>query len=135
MSGGDNMESATERPVIAATRTTKRRGPRLSRADRTPLGLWFWQPMTAGDWGWMGVLCLTGAGAHYMMIKAYEVAEASDVQPFALLQLVFIAILGLTLFDEELKLNVMLGAALVAGAAVFTLWRARLAAKRAATAS
>ncbi|MDQ1848739.1 DMT family transporter [Gemmobacter fulvus] len=101
----------------------------------SPLGLWFWQPMTAGDWGWMGVLCLTGAGAHYMMIKAYEVAEASDVQPFALLQLVFIAILGLTLFDEELKLNVMLGAALVAGAAVFTLWRARLAAKRAATAS
>ena len=42
MSGGDNMD-ATERPVIAATRTTKRRGPRLSRADRTPLGLWFWE--------------------------------------------------------------------------------------------
>ena len=43
MSGGDNMDAATERPVIAATRTTKRRGPRLSRADRTPLGLWFWE--------------------------------------------------------------------------------------------
>src|SRR3546814_18152853 len=42
MSGGDNLD-ATERPVIAATRTTKRRGPRLSRADRTPLGLWFWE--------------------------------------------------------------------------------------------
>src|SRR3546814_15191867 len=39
MSGGENLD-ATERPVIAATRTTKRRGPRLSRADRTPLGLW-----------------------------------------------------------------------------------------------
>jgi cell division protein FtsW len=34
---------ATERPVIAAPRTVKRRGPRLSRADRTPLGLWFWE--------------------------------------------------------------------------------------------
>ena len=35
---------AAERPVIAATtRTAKRRGPRLSRADRTPLGLWFWE--------------------------------------------------------------------------------------------
>src|SRR3546814_9448186 len=42
MSGGENLD-ATERPVIAATRTTKRRGPRLSRADRTPLGLWFWE--------------------------------------------------------------------------------------------
>ena len=39
----DNMDATTERPVIAATRTVKRRGPRLSRADRTPLGLWFWE--------------------------------------------------------------------------------------------
>ncbi len=38
----DHMD-ATERPVIAAPRTVKRRGPRLSRADRTPLGLWFWE--------------------------------------------------------------------------------------------
>lgn len=97
----------------------------------TPVGLWFWQPMTAPDWGWMLLLCLTGAGAHYMMIKAYEVAEASDIQPFALLQLVFIAILGLTVFNEELRLNVVLGAAIVMAAALFTLWRARVAARRA----
>lgn len=44
MGGGiDNMDATTERPVIATTRTVKRRGPRLSRADRTPLGLWFWE--------------------------------------------------------------------------------------------
>jgi cell division protein FtsW len=30
------------RPVIAVTRG-KRHGPRLSRADRTPLGIWFWE--------------------------------------------------------------------------------------------
>src|SRR3546814_13896679 len=42
MSGGENLD-ATERPVIAATRTTKRRGPRLRRAARPPLGLWFWE--------------------------------------------------------------------------------------------
>ncbi|PKP98583.1 MAG: cell division protein FtsW [Alphaproteobacteria bacterium HGW-Alphaproteobacteria-13] len=43
MSGGMDHMDATERPVIAAPRTVKRRGPRLSRADRTPLGLWFWE--------------------------------------------------------------------------------------------
>lgn len=44
MSGGmDNMDRASERPIIATTRSVKRRGPRLSRADRTPLGLWFWE--------------------------------------------------------------------------------------------
>lgn len=98
----------------------------------TPVGLWFWEPMTAPDWGWMLTLCLTASAAHFMMIKAYEVAEASDIQPFALLQLVFIAILGVTVFDETLRLNVVLGAALVMGAALFTLLRARVAAKRAA---
>ena len=41
--GADNMDATTERPVIATTRTTKRRGQRLSRADRTPMGLWCWE--------------------------------------------------------------------------------------------
>ncbi len=44
MGGGTDNMDATERPVIATTtRTVKRRGSRLSRADRTPLGLWFWE--------------------------------------------------------------------------------------------
>jgi len=44
MNGGiDNMDRAGERPIIATMRSVKRRGPRLSRADRTPLGLWFWE--------------------------------------------------------------------------------------------
>lgn len=44
MSGGmDNMDATSERPVISAVRSSRRRGPRLSRADRTPLGLWFWE--------------------------------------------------------------------------------------------
>lgn len=43
MIGGMDHMDATERPVVAAPRIVKRRGPRLSRADRTPLGLWFWE--------------------------------------------------------------------------------------------
>lgn len=92
----------------------------------TPVGLWFWEPMSAVDWGWMLTLCFSAAIAHFMMIKAYEIAEASDVQPFALLQLVFIAILGVTLFGETIAANVVIGAALVVGAAVFTLLRTRM---------
>lgn len=38
----DGTQTEPDRPVIAVTRS-KRRGPRLSRADRTPLGLWFWE--------------------------------------------------------------------------------------------
>lgn len=91
----------------------------------TPVGLWMWEPMTAPDWALMGLLCCTAAASHFMMIKAFELAEASDVQPFALLQLVFVAALAVLVFDERLETRVIVGGALVVGAALFTLLRAR----------
>jgi drug/metabolite transporter (DMT)-like permease len=59
------------------------------------------------------------------LIKCYEVAEASAVQPFAYLQLVFASAIGLTIFGEVMELNVMLGATIVVMAGLFTLWRER----------
>jgi len=97
----------------------------------TPFGLWHWEPMTAGDWGFMALLMMSGATGHWLLIKCYEVAEASAVQPFAYLQLVFAAAVGVTVFHEPLKANVILGAAIVVAAGLFTLWRERLARRRA----
>ena len=98
----------------------------------TLVGIWFWEPMTPPDWAWMGLLCMSGAFGHWLLIKAYEAAEASAVQPFAYLQLVFASTIGLTLFDETLAPNVAIGAAIVVGAGLFTLWRERrLSARRA----
>nr|WP_290442775.1 DMT family transporter [Rhodovulum tesquicola] len=91
----------------------------------TAVGVWFWEPMAPRDWGWMAALCVTGATAHYLLIKAYEVAEASAVQPFAYLQLVFVTVLGITVFGETLAPNVALGAVIVVAAGLFTLWRER----------
>ncbi|MBP0481567.1 DMT family transporter [Sagittula salina] len=96
----------------------------------TLIGAWYWQPMTAPDWAWMALLCLTGVSGHYLMIRAYEVAEASAVQPFAYLQLVFASTLGLVVFGETLRLNVITGAGLIVAAGLFTLWRARVREKR-----
>ncbi len=91
----------------------------------TAVGLFHWEPMTTHDWVWMGLLCVTGATAHYLLIKCYEVAEASAVQPFAYLQLVWAAALGLFVFGETLRLNVAIGAGIVVSAGLFTLWRER----------
>ncbi|MDA7426434.1 DMT family transporter [Thalassococcus lentus] len=91
----------------------------------TAVGLWFWEPMTPPDWGWMATLCITGALGHYLLIRCYEVAEASAVQPFAYLQLVFASAMGVMLFGETVRLNVALGAGLIVAAGLFTLWRAR----------
>ncbi|RMH45537.1 MAG: DMT family transporter [Alphaproteobacteria bacterium] len=94
----------------------------------TAVGIWFWQPMTGPDWVWMAALCVSGATGHWLLIKCYEVAEASAVQPFAYLQLVFASAIGITVFGERLSPNVALGAAIVVGAGLFTLWRGREAA-------
>lgn len=91
----------------------------------TLAGVWFWEPMTASDWQWMAALCVTGAGGHWLLIKTYEVAEASEVQPFAYLQLVFASAIGLFLLGETLRPNVAIGAAIVVAAGLFTLWRAK----------
>ena len=91
----------------------------------TAVGIWLWEPMSGGDWGWMALLCVTGALGHWLLIKVYDVAEASAVQPFAYLQLVFAATLGITVFGEALEWNVALGAVVVVAAGLFTLLRTR----------
>ena len=93
----------------------------------TPLGLWDWTPMGAGDWAWMGTLCVTGAFGHWLLIRAYEAAEASAVQPFAYLQLVFASVIGVAVFGERIAPAVAAGAAIVVAAGVFTLLRERRA--------
>ena len=94
------------------------------------VGLWYWQPMIGTDWMLMGMLCITSALSHYLLIRAYEVAEASAIQPFAYLQLVFASAIGFVVFNETLRPNVAIGAAIVVCAGLFTLWRARVAEKR-----
>ncbi|RLK00582.1 DMT family transporter [Ruegeria conchae] len=91
----------------------------------TAVGVWFWEPMARTDWLWMGLLCITGALGHWLLIKCYEMAEASAVQPFAYFHLMWSAILGITIFHETLRPEVVLGAAIVIAAGLFTLWRER----------
>lgn len=89
----------------------------------TAIGLFYWQPLAPSDWLWMGALCISGAFGHWLLIKTYELAEASAVQPFAYLQLPFASALGMVAFGETLRSNVAIGAAIVVGAGLFTLWR------------
>jgi drug/metabolite transporter (DMT)-like permease len=92
----------------------------------TPFGLATWSWMTPADWAWMATLCCTAVLGHWLLIRAYAVAEASAIQPFAYLQLVFASAIGLFLFGEVLRVNVAIGAGIVVAAGVFTLWRQRV---------
>ena len=93
----------------------------------TMVGAFHFENMTSNDWVLMLCLCCTGATGHWLLIRCYEVAEASAVQPFTYLQLVFGSTIGVLIFGEAVKLNVAVGAAIVVTAGLFTLWRARVA--------
>ncbi|WP_380054696.1 DMT family transporter [Falsihalocynthiibacter sp. SS001] len=94
----------------------------------TASGIWFWENMSPSNWVLMLILCVLGALGHWLLIRTFEVAEASAVQPFAYLQLVFASLIGITFLDETLPMNVAIGAAIVIGAGLFTLWREQKAA-------
>nr|WP_111299932.1 DMT family transporter [Paracoccus saliphilus] len=91
----------------------------------TLVGIWDWQWLAPMDWIWMGCLCICGMSSHYLMIRSYEMAEASALQPFAYTQLVWVSFIGVWLFDETLRANVVIGGAIVVGAGIFTLLRQR----------
>jgi len=93
----------------------------------TVIGIWFWEPMTPPDWAWMAALCVTGALGHWALIKAYEAAEASAIQPFAYLQMVFAIFIGMSVFGETLEPHVALGGVIIVAAGLYTLFRARRA--------
>lgn len=95
----------------------------------TLVGIWQWQWMAPQDWLWMGALCLCGITSHYLLIRAYELAEASALQPFAYTQLVWVSAIGVLIFGESLRPNVVVGTVIVVLAGLFTLWRSRLRAR------
>ena len=91
----------------------------------TAIGLNFWDPVSQADWSIMLILSASGMLGHFLLIKCYEVAEASVVQPFAYLQLIWASIIGVIIFGEQITTNVFIGACIIVGAGLFTLWRER----------
>ena len=59
--------------------------------------------------------------SNWVLQKTYQTAEASVVQPFAYLQIVFVSGIGLLIFDEVLKPQVAIGAAVVIAAGLYAL--------------
>ena len=91
----------------------------------TVVGLNFWDPVSKSDWSIILLLSASGVVGHYLLIKCYEVAEASAVQPFAYLQLIWASMIGIIIFGEQITTNVLIGACIIVGAGLFTLWRER----------
>ena len=87
------------------------------------ISLFIWDNILKEDYLWLLLMCILSAGSHFMMVKTLQVAEASVVQPFSYLQLVFGSIIGVTIFSENIDLMIIVGALVVIGSGLFTTWR------------
>jgi drug/metabolite transporter (DMT)-like permease len=91
----------------------------------TAIGLPNWEPMTSEDWVWMTVYALLALLGNWLLIRCYEVAEASSVQPFAYLQIVLVSLIGIAVYGEVLRMPVMIGGTIVVAAGLFALLQTR----------
>jgi len=77
------------------------------------IGPFYWTPMLRADWGWMGLACLTSISSHYFLIRAYDLIEASAIQPLTYIGLVYASLIGTVVFGERLGWNTIVGAVIV----------------------
>ena len=143
--GSDMFSTASIMPVLAAfmmasyglmTRFAARRDTAQTSFFWTAItggvamllvGPFFWQPPIGSDWALMGLLCLTGTGGHYLLIRALDATKASTIQPFAYLQLVFSSSIGVLIFADGLDPMLIIGSAIIVGSGLFALQRSRRA--------
>jgi drug/metabolite transporter (DMT)-like permease len=83
------------------------------------------------DWFWLAALCCTGIVGHLSLIKAYEKLDAVVLQPIGYFQLVLGSLIAVVVFDETLRTNMVVGATIVVGAGLFTVWREHVVSRRA----
>lgn len=94
----------------------------------TGLGLPHLKPMEPLDMGFLAAYCALSILSHWLLLKCYEQVEASRVQPYAYLQLVFATLIGMAVYGEVLELPVAIGSVIVVGAGLYALSLERKAA-------
>ncbi|HVZ52180.1 MAG TPA: DMT family transporter [Pseudolabrys sp.] len=84
-----------------------------------------WYTPTAAELAGLIMLGVIGGLAHIFLTESYRHAAASVVAPFDYTAMLWALILGYWLFGELPSTLVYVGAAIVAGAGLFVIWRER----------
>jgi drug/metabolite transporter (DMT)-like permease len=79
-----------------------------------------WPDLTA-----LVAIGLCGGLAHILLTESYRLAPASVVAPFDYTSMVWVFLLGYFFFNELPSIYVFIGAAIIAGAGLFVIWRER----------
>jgi drug/metabolite transporter (DMT)-like permease len=76
----------------------------------------YWAPPTPLQWALLVLCGFLGSGGHYCMTRAFRVADISAIQPVKFLELVWAAILGVTVFGTVPATATVIGGAVILAA-------------------
>ena len=87
------------------------------------LVIFIWQTLSVFQWSLM--ICMGAAGAigHFMLVKAFHMAEASMLAPFTYSQVVGAILWGFLVFADVPSLWTVCGASIVVGSGVYVWYR------------
>ena len=84
-------------------------------------------PLLPAEPNWWLIIGMTSFGAlgYLLIIASVRAAEVSVVSPFRYSRLIFLLALGVTVFGERPDALTLLGAVIIMGSGVYTMWRDR----------
>ncbi|WP_195820400.1 DMT family transporter [Roseobacter sp. MH60115] len=82
-------------------------------------------PLSPANWVYFTIALLIGIVAYYGIVAAMRIGEVSFVTPFRYSRILFALIIGMSVFEERPDVLTLLGAAIIVGSGLYTLWRER----------
>ncbi|PZF75418.1 EamA/RhaT family transporter [Aestuariivirga litoralis] len=85
-----------------------------------------WQTPTPAQWGFFVLLSAIANGGHYLIIRAYDHAEASLLAPLAYTEMIMATVLGWYIFGDFPDLWTFVGVGILIACAIYISWRERV---------
>jgi drug/metabolite transporter (DMT)-like permease len=90
------------------------------------VGPFHWTPPDTAGWMLLGIGALLGSCAHFALIKALELGEASRLQPYGYTLMIWAAVIGLVVFGQFPDAFTVTGGIIIAASGVYAFYRERL---------
>ncbi len=88
--------------------------------------LFFWQTPTLEQWGLFVLLAFFATFAHYLIVRAYDHAEASTLAPFSYTEIIMAVIAGYWFFGDFPDRWTFIGVGILIASAIYISHRERL---------
>ena len=102
----------------------------IAAALVTPLGLSSWQPLSEPQWAMLLVLVVLSTMGHLLLMLALSFVEATTLQPFNYLLLVWATVMGFVFFDEFPDVWTITGGLIIVLSGLYVIWRERQLARK-----